>query len=108
VDWDKDRVLDECIRDIHEGVDKAHNAAKASILGAILLQRCSPSHPKEVARAKKILSILTMPDYNFILKGYIKVYCTQASGDIGKYFTELLRVCGLNFSTLTLKNGSRY
>lgn len=103
VEWDKDRILDEFIRDFHEKTDPAHKAAKAAILGAILLQRCNPNHPKEVARAKKILEVLTIPEYNFILKRYMNVYRTKASGDIGKYFSELLRICGLDLHSLTLK-----
>lgn len=104
VEWDKDRVLDECIRDIAEQGDRAHKTAKASILGTILLQRCSPRNAKEIKRAKKILNVLTLPDYNFILKGYVRVYCTKAAGDIGRDFTELLKICGLNFSTLSFAN----
>lgn len=96
VEWDKDRVLDESIQYIQETKDRAHGAAKASILGAILLQRCNPTIPKELARAKKILSILTLPEYRFILDGYIKVYATKAAGDVGKYFMDLLKICGVS------------
>lgn len=103
VEWDKDRVLEEFIRDFHSIPDQPHKAAKASILGAVLLQRCRSNHPKEVLRAKEILRILTQPDYNFILKEYIKVYCTKAAGDIGRDFTELLRMCGVNFANLTMQ-----
>jgi len=102
VDWDKDRVLDECIAEFHEVTDRARRASKATILGAILLQRCRPQFPKEVERARKIISILTIPEYNFILKNYINIYCTKASGRIGQDFAKLLKVLGLNFTTLTL------
>ncbi len=103
VEWDRDRVLDECIQDIYASKDLAHKAAKASIIGAILLQRCSPRQPKEMTRAKKILKVLTEPDLNYILKGYIKVYLTKAAGDIGKDFAEVLRLAGLDFTTLRLR-----
>lgn len=101
VEWDKDRVLDECIQDFHEA-SRERKASKAVILAAILLQRCRPGYPKEVARAKKILPILTIPEYNYILKSYIKVYCTKAAGKVGLDFTNLLKLCGLNFTTLKL------
>lgn len=101
VEWDKDRILDECIASFYKA-DKVKRAGKASILAAILFQRCRPSHKKELERAKKILSILTLPDYNYILKTYIKVYYTKMAGKIGKDFIELLKACGLKFSTLTL------
>lgn len=102
VEWDKDRVLQEFIRDFYQSNDRAHKTAKASILGAVLLQRCRSNHPKEVLRAKEILQVLTEPDYNFLLREYIKVYCTKAAGDLGQDFAELLRMCGLNFQTLSL------
>jgi hypothetical protein len=106
VEWDKDRALDECIADFHEA-DRIRKASKAAILGAILLQRCRPTVPKEIERAKKILPILTLPDYNYILKSYIKVYGTRVAGEMGENFVQLLKMCGLNFSTLTLKNTKR-
>lgn len=101
-EWDKDRVLGELINDFYIQKDKPRKAAKVAILGAILLQRCRSNHPKEVLRAKEILKVMTEPEYNFFLKDYIKVYCTKAAGEIGKNFAELLRMCGLNFKTLTL------
>lgn len=102
VEWDKDRVLNECIQNFHH-TDKVRQASLAAILGAILLQRCRPWVPREVERARKILPILTLPEFNYILKGYISVYCTQASGKIGEDFTKLLKMLKLDFNTLTLK-----
>lgn len=102
VEWDKDRVLEECIAEFHEVSDHARRASKATILAAILLQRCRPGIPKEVERARKILSILTLPEYNFILRNYINIYCTKASGRIGQDFAQLLKEIGLDFNTLTL------
>jgi hypothetical protein len=102
VEWDKDRVLDECITEFHDVPDHARRASKATILAAILLQRCRPQFPKEVERARKILNILTLPEYNFILRNYINIYCTKASGRIGQDFAQLLKMLGLNFTTLTL------
>ena len=107
VEWDKDRILNECIADFHEG-DRKRKASKAAILGAILLQRCRSNVPKEIARAKQILPILTLPDFNYILKSYIKVYCTQVAGEMGQNFAQLLKLCGLNFKTLTLKNTKHF
>lgn len=101
VEWDKDRALNECIKNFYSS-DNIRQASLASILGAILFQRCAPSHKKEIERAKKILNILTLPRYNYVLKTYIKVYYTKMAGKIGENFMELLKVCGLNLSTLTL------
>jgi hypothetical protein len=102
VDWDKDRILNECIESFHDA-NKQKKAAKASILAAILFQRCRASHKSEIERAKKILSILTLPEYNYILKTYIKVYYTRMAGRLGEDFMEVLRACGLDMNTLTLR-----
>lgn len=102
VEWDKDRVLDECIENFYQ-TDRVRQASLAAILGAILLQRCRPWVPREVERAKKILPILTIPEFNYILRGYISVYCTKASGKIGQDFTRLLKMLNLDFTKLTLK-----
>jgi hypothetical protein len=102
VEWDKDRILNECIESFHES-NKEKKSAKASILAAILFQRCGVSHRHDIERAKKILSILTLPEYNYILKTYIKVYYTRMAGKLGEDFLGVLRACNLDFSTLTLK-----
>lgn len=106
VEWDKDRVLKASIEDFQEA-SRPRQASIASILGAILLQRCRPTVPKEVERARKILDILTLPDYNFILRNYINIYCTKAAGTLGQDFTKLLTMLGLNFQTLTIKKGTK-
>lgn len=103
VEWDKDRVLNESIADFDKAISKEKKISKATLLGEILLYRCKPSLPREVERAKKILSILTMPEYRFILQGYVNVYFTKVAGKIGQDFIEILRKCGFDFSTLTLK-----
>jgi hypothetical protein len=101
VEWSKDKILEECITEFYKA-DKIRKASKAAILAAILQQRCRPDRPKEVERAKKILPILTIPDYNYILKSYIKIYCTKVAGKMGEDFTRLLKISGLDFTTLTL------
>jgi hypothetical protein len=102
VEWDKDRILNECIESFYDA-NKEKKAAKASILAAILFQRCRVSHKSEIERAKKILSILTLPEYNYILKTYIKVYYTRMAGKLGEDFLEMLSACGLDINTLTIR-----
>lgn len=102
VEWDKDRILNECIESFYDA-NKEKKAAKASILAAIIFQRCRATHHNEIERAKKILSILTLPEYNYILKTYIKVYYTRMAGKLGEDFLEVLRACHLDMTTLTIK-----
>ncbi len=101
VEWDKDRALNECLGNFYKA-NAVRRASLASILGAILFQRCRPSRKNEVERAKKILTVLTLPRYNYVLKTYIKVYYTKMAGRMGEEFIDLLRSCRLDFSTLTL------
>lgn len=102
VEWDKDRILNECMEAFYDA-NKEKKAAKASILATILFQRCRASHKNEIERAKKILSILTLPEYNYILKTYIKVYYTKMAGKLGEDFLEVLKACGLDMNTLTIR-----
>lgn len=103
VEWDKDRILDDCIDEFHKAATKGRKAIKATILAAILFQRCRPNYKREMERAKKILTVLTLPDYNYILQSYIKVYYTKMAGKKGQDFMTVLKNCGLDFATLTLR-----
>ena len=103
VEWDKDRILNECITAFHQA-DSIRKAAKASILAAVLFQRCKVSHKIDEERAKKILAILTLPEYNYILKSYIQVYHTKMAGTLGQDFLNLLRTCGVDISSLLTRN----
>ncbi|MDB6096889.1 MAG: arp [Francisellaceae bacterium] len=103
VEWDKDRALEECIAEFHNA-NRAKKAAKAAILASILIQRCSHLKPLQIARAKKILPILRLPDYRYILKSYISVYISKRAGKLGENFKKLLELCGMNIATLELED----
>lgn len=102
VEWDKDRGLDDCIENFQQSQTIAQKASKAAIMGSILFQRCSYGIKRELERAKKILCILTLKEYKYILKSYIDVYRTAQSGAIGEKFTKLLEKCNLNINTISL------
>lgn len=99
VDWDKDRILNNEL-DAFMVESKEKKVAKASVLAAILFQRCKPFYPKEVDRAKRILAILVLPEYLYILKTYAKVYYTRMAGKTGEDFVRLLQVCGVDIRKL--------
>ena len=99
VEWDKDRILKEHLQSFQK-VGREKRVAKASILAAILFQRCSTLHPKELERAKKILAVLSLPEYRFILKTYIKVYHTKIAGKLGEDFIHLLRAGGIDLKAI--------
>ncbi len=102
VEWDKDRILVEHIASFKKATLEKR-VAKASILAAILFQRCKPSHRNEIERAKKILAVLMLPEYGYILKTYIKVYYTKMAGRIGEDFINLLKACGVDIKKLVVR-----
>ena len=73
VEWDKERSLYFCINSFHEA-NPAQKAAKAALLAAIMFQACDYDNDRDPQKAYKILSILTIPEYDYILKSYSKVF----------------------------------
>lgn len=107
LDWDKDSSLDEAIEDFHNSDSDARKISKAVMFGSVLTQRCSANNNKEVTRAKKILNILTEPNYVFILKNYRNVFTKDFAGKVGKNIVKLFKACGLNIKKLTLKHKAK-
>ena len=107
IDWDKDCALDEALADFH-CADQLRKLSKAIILGSVLVQRCSPANKREVGRAKKILQIITQPNFHFIIENYRKVYFKARAGKVGKAFKKLLTLCGINHKTLKFEDSDNY
>lgn len=72
-EWDKNRSLHFCIESFYES-DNARKASKAALLAAILFQSCDYRDKKDQKKANKILSILSIPEYDYILKSYVDVF----------------------------------
>lgn len=94
LEWDKDRALEECI-DSFQQANKERRASKAALLGSVLVQQCNYDKPKDVTRAEKILPLLTLPDYQYVLKSYLEIYWKQRHTAIGKNLVQLLDICGV-------------
>lgn len=92
--WDKDRALEECIQGFYYS-NRARGATKATILAAILFQK-APYNLNDLKQAEAILKILTLPDYKYLLKSYLKVYWQLTKTSQGKDFKNLLDVCGVS------------
>lgn len=107
VEWDQDSAVEEAIEDF-EAADKVRRLSKAIILGGILVQRCNAKFNSHLLRAKKILSILTQPDYTFILDNYCKIFCKDNAGKSGIRVRKLFKACGLNIDKLRLKKSVQY
>ncbi len=92
-EWNKDRSLHFCIDSFRDS-DSIRNVCKAEILAAILYQRCRYENVADRERIESILAILTQPQYEHVLKNYIKVYCYESLSAEGKAFSQMLRLYG--------------
>ncbi len=95
VEWDKDRALDEAIQRFYQA-NRLRQASIASMLGTVLFQACDDEKAHHVERAEKILTILTLPDYYYILKSYLEIYCVRRLTRRGNNLLKLLDDCGVN------------
>ncbi len=97
IEWSKDVALDQCINSFY-GANQARKASKASILAAILFQDCDYGNLKDMQRVSKMIAILTLPDYDYILKNYKKVFLKQSSSETGKNLLAILDDFGVDVS----------
>jgi hypothetical protein len=95
VEWDKDRALDECVQRFYLA-SPVRKASYASMLAAVLFQSCDDQKNLHVKRADKILTILTLPDYYYILQSYLDIYCIKRLTRKGNNLLKLLDDCGFN------------
>jgi hypothetical protein len=95
VEWDKDRALDECIHRFYLA-NPSRQASFAAMLGAVLFQSCDYNNSHHVERAEKILTILTRPDYYYVLQSYLDAYCVRRLTRKGNNLLKLLDDCGVN------------
>ena len=95
VDWDQDRAIDECIHRFYLA-DPVRKASLASMLARVLFQTCDASIPEHVGRAEKMLTILTLPQYYYILQSYLDIYCVKKLTRHGYNLLKLLDDCGVN------------
>ncbi len=95
VAWDQDRALDECIQRFYLA-NPIRKASYASMLAAVLFQSCDDRKNHHLKRAEKILTILTLPDYYYILESYLQIYCIKRLTRKGNNLLKLLDDCGVN------------
>lgn len=95
VEWDKDRALDESIQRFYIA-NPLRKASYAAMLGAVLFQSCNAAKPHHIQRAEKILKILTLPEYSYVLNSYLDIYCVKKLSKKGNNLLKLLEECGIN------------
>ena len=93
--WDQDRALDETIQRFYVA-NSLRRASIAGMLAAVLFQACDADNPTHLARAEKILTIVALPEYEYILKSYLTHYCVKRLTRRGNNLLKLLDDCGIN------------
>jgi hypothetical protein len=93
LEWDKDRAIEDTLLDFDK-LSFQRQKAKASLIGAVLFQACSPNNPYDVIRAKKILKILSRKEFHYITRIYINVFVRGRKTQKGRDFISLIEVCG--------------
>jgi hypothetical protein len=94
--WDKDRALSECINSISSDISAPRKASKAAILGAVLFQACDYGVEKHMQRAEKILKVLSLDEYWYILQSYLDAYCVKRLTPRGNNLLKLLEDAGID------------
>lgn len=98
LEWDKNRALYFCINSFYQS-NPARKATKAAILAAILFQQCAYFKSEDRQKAEKILPILTIREYDYILKSYFKVFGPVKDNEQIKNLAEFLEEYGIDVQT---------
>ncbi len=98
LEWDKNRALYFCINSFYQS-NPARKATKAAILAAIIFQQCAYLKSEDRQKAEKILPILTIPEYDYILKSYFKVFGPVKDNEQIKNLAEFLEEYGIDVQT---------
>lgn len=95
LEWDKNRALYFCINTFYQS-SPARKATKAAILAAILFQKCAYLKSEDREKAEKILPILLIPEYRYILKSYFKVFLPVKDNEYIKNLSEFMDEFGVD------------
>lgn len=87
-EWDKDLALHLCFESFYDA-NPARKASKAALLAAVLFQTCRYEDPKDQKRINKIMSVLTHPSYEYVLKSYFEVYGRTKEGQNLKQLIDI-------------------
>jgi len=100
LEWDKDRALEDWMRDF-DTISFMRQKSKATLLGAVLFQACSPLVANDIKRAQKILHILSRKEFHYIIRVYISVFIQTHQTAEGQRFKTLVEKCGYQLSQFT-------
>ena len=81
---------------VFEGRSKVRQISKAAALGAILFQSCQYGSDEDMRRSEKILDVINVSKYAYILKSYLTVYCEERLTPKGNNLLQILDDYGIN------------
>lgn len=96
-EWDKDRALHFCLQDFSQ-LSQAEQAGKVALLASLFFQRLNANKKNDIVRAKRILPLLKLPEYAYVLESYQKIYHRQRNSAGGKNLMRLIDMAGDPFS----------
>ncbi len=89
VQWDQDRAIDECIQTF-KTASVPRKAIKAQSLSTILVHTCDYSILHHVERAEKMMSVLNVPKFHYLLDAYVKEYEKNPKDPLARNLSHLL------------------
>ncbi len=92
--WDRERALDECRQSFYRS-SPASKASKAAILGAVLFQSLDCNDPRDVELARKLFKVLTIADYEYVLRSYVSVYSPHKEIPETQNLLKLMELCNV-------------
>lgn len=93
LEWEREMALHECIARFDQA-SPARKASIATILAALIYQNCEAFLHHDLDQANKIIPLLIIPEYQYILKSYVQAYGLQPKDAKSKAFMDLLDICG--------------
>jgi hypothetical protein len=95
VAWDQNRALHFCLESFN-GASPARQAAKATLLAAVLFQAFKYDKLEDRDKSERMLKILTLPDYRYVLESYLKVFSRQPNDPDFKNLNNFLDDFGVD------------
>lgn len=74
IEWDKNRALQFCLQTAEETTNRARQAAKAALMAAVMFQACDYNNAKDRYKVRRMLPLLSLPEFSYILQSYFEVF----------------------------------
>lgn len=96
VEWDKNRALHFCLDDFAEA-SPARKASRVALMAAVMFQSCDYNDFKDKQKVAKMLPVLTLSQYDYVLKSYLKVFSVDKKNPRTKSLYNFLDNFGIKY-----------